>query len=48
MNAKDRKAYFDALRKFRKKVMSDLPTNEPIFTRGGRRNRHKNSFLHEI
>ena len=35
MNAKDRKAYFDALRKFRKKVKSDLPTNEPIFTRGG-------------
>lgn len=35
MNAKDRKAYIDALKKFRKKVESDLPASEPILTRGG-------------
>ena len=45
---KQEQAYIDALKKFREKVESDLPTNEPILTRGGRRNRYKNSVLYEI
>lgn len=45
---KQEQAYIDALKKFRKKVESDLPASEPILTRGGRRNRHKNSVLYKI
>lgn len=32
---KQEQAYIDALKKFRKKVESDLPASEPILTRGG-------------